>query len=101
MIAWLAGIIGSVFTLRTFLAGLFMTIIGIVIYNLAVEMFIEVANFAVSKAGSLASPGAAIESITGFAAWFCMLMRVPECVSVLTSTVVLKFLLRKIPFLKW
>lgn len=101
MIKWLALNLGGIFTLKTFIGGLFMTILAVVLYNAAVAGIEEALNFAVAAASN-ASPGTvASPSITGFAGWFLTQCKVPECFAVMVSCVSIKFILRKIPFLKW
>lgn len=101
MIAWLARIVGSVFGLKFFLGGVIMSILAIVLYNGLVGVIEETLNFAVAQIsgveyGSFTSP-----SISGFAGWFLAQLKLPECISVICSAVAIKFILRKIPFIKW
>jgi len=98
---WFARLIGSVFGIKGFMGGLLMTIIAVVLYNLFVTTITEIMNFSLaqisgSSMGSVSSP-----TISGFAGWFLAQLKVPECVSVIGTTVALRFGLRKIPFLKW
>lgn len=101
MIALLSRLLGSVFTLKFFMSGVMMTILAVVLYNLCVTTIEEVMNFAIAKIsgqniGSITSP-----TISGFAGWFLAQVKLAECLSVIVSAVSIRFLLRKIPFLKW
>lgn len=101
MLGWLAKIVGSVFGLKFFMGGVLMTVLGVVLYNGLVGVVEEVMAFTVAQIngteiGAITSP-----SITGFAGWFLGVMQFPECFSVIVSCVAIKFVLRKIPFLKW
>lgn len=100
MIKWLAALLGSVFTFKTFLSVMFMAILGIIFYNLMVEVIQESMNFALTQMGS--TPGSVTApTITGFAGWVAAQCKIPECISVIGSAVAVKFILRKIPFIKW
>jgi hypothetical protein len=100
MIKWLAALLGSVFTFKTFLSVMFMAILGIIFYNLMVEVIQESMNFALTKMGD--APGSvSAGSISGFSGWVAAQCKVPECISVIGSGVATKFILRKIPFIKW
>jgi len=101
MIGWLAKLLGSVFGLKVFMSGLFMSILGIISYNLVCEVIQEVLNFGLAKVGAVSVTGITGPSISGFAAWFAVQLRVPECVAVMVSFATLGFVLRKIPFLRW
>ncbi len=101
MFAWLARILGGLFGMKTFMAGLLMTIIGVVLYNLLVATVQEVFNFAIAQAGGVSIGTITNPTLTGFAGWFLGMMRVPEAFSIIVTCVSIKFLLRKIPFLKW
>lgn len=101
MIAWLARILGATFGLKFFMSGVLMTIIGVVLYNIIVDVIEEVMNFALAQvngvsAGSITSP-----TISGFAGWFLAQVKLPECFAIMVTCISIRFILRKIPFLKW
>lgn len=101
MFAWLGRILGGIFTLKTFFSVIFMTIIGIIFYNLACEIIEEILNFTVSHISG--SPQGVITnpSFSGFAGWVISNLKIPECVAVIVSCVSIRFILTKIPFLHW
>lgn len=100
MFAWFSRILASIFGLRFFMGGTFMLIGGIVLYNLVVEIIEEVMTFTISQlsgtTASVASP-----TISGFVGWSVAQLKIPECFSVMVSCVILKWALRKIPFIRW
>ncbi len=100
MILWMTRIIAAIFGTRSFLAVGFMAILGIILYNLAAEIMVEIFNFALGKIGAVDISGT-IAPITGFSAWLLTQLRFTECISVIMSTVATKFILRKIPFIRW
>ncbi|MEN6461034.1 MAG: hypothetical protein ABFC94_06680 [Syntrophomonas sp.] len=101
MIALISRLLGSVFTLKFFMSGVMMTILAVVLYNLCVTTIQEVFNFAIEQIGQAGIGSVSIPSITGFAGWFLAQVKLPECLSVMVSAISIKFILRKIPFLKW
>jgi hypothetical protein len=77
-----------------------MAIMGIIFYNLMVEVIQESMNFAITQMGDV--PGSVTSpTITGFSGWVAAQCKIPECLSVIGSAVSVKFILRKIPFIKW
>lgn len=101
MLGWLAKIVGSVFGLKFFMGGVLMTVLGVVLYNIVVSTVEEVFNFAIVQMGGVSAEGITSPTISGFAGWFLTQVKFPECFAVLVSAVALRFVLRKIPFLKW
>lgn len=101
MLAWLAKIVGSVFGLKFFMGGILMTVLGVILYNLIVSTIEEVFNFAIAQMAGVSSAGITSPTISGFAGWFLTQVKFPECFAVMVSAVALRFVLRKIPFLKW
>lgn len=101
VLAWLGRILGGVFTLKFFMGGLLMTILGVVLYNGLVQVVQEVFNFAITQAGASAPGAITSPTVTGFAGWFLSNMYVPETFSIIVTCVIIRFTLRKIPFLNW
>lgn len=101
MVAWLARIVGSVFGLKFFIGGLLMTILAVILYNGLVGVVEEVLNFAVAQISGLEYGAVASPSVSGFAGWFLAQLKLPECLSVIVTAVSIRFILRKIPFIKW
>jgi uncharacterized membrane protein YhdT len=58
-------------------------------------------NFAITEMNAANYGNAPTGSITGFSGWVAAACKVPECLSVIASAVSIKFILRKIPFIKW
>lgn len=85
---------------------LLVTFLGfamIFVYNLIVDVVQEALTWALTQAGSIPVPEghSSVFAFTGFVGWFMSVLKLPECMSFIISMVTLKFLLRKIPFLKW
>lgn len=101
MFAWLSRILAGVFSLKVFAGGLMMTIGAVVLYNIVVELIEESLNFGIAQISGVSAGGVSSPSITGFAGWFVASIKVPETFAVIVTCISLKFVLRKIPFLKW
>jgi hypothetical protein len=88
--------------IKVFLGGLFMTIFGIVLYNVLTDIINEMLVFTLdSLNGVEADTTSAVASFTGVAAWFADKLQFQECVAFALSIVALKWTLRKIPFVRW
>ena len=101
MVKWLLALLGSSFTGKVFTYFLVTVVLSIVLYNFIVLFIQESMTFALTQingveVGSVASP-----SISGFAGWFLVQVKVAECFAVMVSAVSIRFVLRKIPFIKW
>jgi hypothetical protein len=101
MLAWFARLLSGIFSVKFFLGGLFMTILGVVLYNGLVAIVQEVFNFAISQAGTQNAGSITSPTITGFAGWFLSNLYIPETFSVMLTCIIIRFTLRKIPFLNW
>jgi hypothetical protein len=101
MWAWLARIVLSVFSLKNVLSFLFVSVLGVLLYNLGCDMIEEVLNFAVSKMSGQSISSVSNPTFTGFAGWMISQLKIPECVSVVVTCVSIRFVLSKIPFLHW
>lgn len=78
-----------------------MLVVAIVAYNLFVSTIEEIMNFSIAQISGTSFESITNPSISGFAGWVLAQWKVPECVSVIASFTVTKFILRKIPLLKW
>lgn len=101
MLKAIYALLSGVFTLKTFMGGLMMTILAIILYNLFVETTQEMLNFALAKINGVNSSGIANPSVSGFAGWAVAQLKLPEALSVIASAVSIRFLMRKIPFIRW
>jgi hypothetical protein len=79
-----------------------MAILGVILYNLAVDMLEEVLAWAMSIVSSSTS-GMDLGSmnVAGVAGYMVQQLRIGECLSVMVTMIILKWTLRKIPFIKW
>jgi putative flippase GtrA len=101
MFAWFASLLSGIFSFKFFMSGVFMTIIGVVAYNLIVDTVEEVFNYAIATASGIPSSSFTSQSFTGFAGWFLSQMYIPQTFAVIVTCVIIRFTLRKIPFLNW
>lgn len=105
---------GLIAFLRTSMVALFgswkLTLITIMIgfavvaiYNVYVEMLEIMLNFAVSLYGEAEAPvgSQTLFQFTGALGYFMSCFKIPECVSFILGIVTIKFVMRKVPFLKW
>jgi hypothetical protein len=101
MFAWFARILGGIFGLKGFASGVMMVVLGVVLYNGVVLIVEECMNFAVAQIGGVSTGTITSPTITGFAGWFLSTIKVPESFAIMVSCVAIKFVLKKIPFIKW
>lgn len=101
MVAFLARILGGIFSVKTLLFTLVTAVMGIIFYNLICEVIQEIMNFAISQMSGQSYGDPLSPSFSGFVGWCLAQLKIPECVSIIISCVSIKFILRKIPFLKW
>lgn len=101
ILGWLSRLLGGVFSLKFFAGGLMMTILAVVLYNGVVLMIEESLNFALGQINGVSTGTITSPSLTGFGGWFLAQVKMPECFAVMVTCVSIKFVLRKIPFLKW
>jgi len=103
--AWLAGFFGVLRGYKLFFGGLLMTILGVVLYNLVAEIIGEVLSWGLtairSETSGLVAEGAPSVGLSGVGAWMAGVLRVPEMLSVVINIVMVKWVLRKIPFVRW
>ena len=78
--------------------------LGIGLYNLVVDIIQEVFDFASASMSAVnmgdGPPTSAME-FAGLAGYLATQLRLPECLSWVMSITLLKWLLAKIPFVKW
>ena len=87
--------------MKSFLNVGMMLVIAIVAYNLCVTTVEEVMNFSITQISGTSYINVTNPTISGFAGWVLAAWKIPECLSVIASFTVTKFILRKIPFIKW
>lgn len=102
--AWLGPLLGAagLFTMRTFLCGLFLGAVGVVLHNCILAFLGYVLTWVVSQAGGISGPSGvtATMSLTGVTAYVCGLFQVPQCVSILVSCVGVRIAIKLIPFIR-
>jgi len=71
-------------------------------YNLICEVIQESLVWVTAQAGTVVYPGESTAfEFTGLVGYFMSVWKIPECMAFIISMVSIKFLLRKIPFLRW
>lgn len=89
---------------KTVLTLLVTSVIGVVFYNLAVEVIDEFLSWILVTLGNVAgniNAGDGHANVTGFAGWMLATLKVPDCLAVVLTCVGIKWMCRKIPFIKW
>jgi len=100
--------LGALFgTWKAFLGGfLVKVLLVVVLYNLVARILREVLMWTVDKVGGVTAPGAVVSnfdvaSVSTLGAWLLTVLRIPECFAFMLSIILLKWSLRKIPFVRW
>lgn len=103
--AWLSRAIPSLAVFagwKTFLGVLVTGLVGVLMFNVAVDLIEAGLSWVLSAMGGVANPGLPESgSITGLAAYLAGHLKVVECIGLVCSVVLLKWMMVKIPFLKW
>lgn len=87
---------------KTFLGVLVTGVVGVLIFNVAVDLIEAGLTWVLSAMGGVTNPGLPESgSITGLAAYLAGHLKVVECIGLVCSVVLLKWMVVKIPFLKW
>lgn len=104
LVAWLSG---SAFAFwgsyKVFLVGGFLAFLGVSLYSLFLYGVNDFADYISSALGAAGTPTgrAGLNSFAGFIGWFARSMKVPECLSFMVDVIMMKWIMRKIPFIKW
>lgn len=99
----IVGVIATAVTSWSYLlVFLMVTVLPILIYNVASEIFGELLAFASSKVAELTGDlaGSPLQFV-GVGAFLADCLRVPDQISIVLAMVGLKWQLMKIPFFKW
>lgn len=81
----------------------FFTGLAVILYNLGCDVVQEGFTFLSSKLQGVDTSGITSPTLqlSGFAAWAVIHLRIPDILTFAITVYLLKFGLRKIPFLKW
>jgi hypothetical protein len=76
---------------------------AIAAYNLVVDIVEECFNFALASIGGVGTSGlgSGVVQIAGLGAYLASHMRIPECIAFIVNITILKWIVAKIPFIKW
>lgn len=104
----LVGAFGALFGgWRTWLSTILVkSIVIVAVYNLFIRIITESFTWVLDVAGDIDAPGGAVGSIslssyTQLGAWLVATTKLPECFAFMLACILLKWSLRRIPFLRW
>lgn len=83
--------------IKALLTVLFITVVPIIFNNLIYE-FMDIGMDYVNLHAGNVNGYETILDATGFLAWFCECVKLPECVSIMVSALQLHIILKMIPF---
>lgn len=88
---------------KTVMVALITVVLGVVIYNVVSEIVGELLDFAMEQISAISQGG--LPSVTlqlsGIGAWLAEKLRLDDQVALMITFVTAKWLVVKIPFLKW
>lgn len=99
-----AGLVALFGSWRIVLYGILVSIIGIVVYNLIVDVTEEILTFILGQLQGVQQPDGMPSSayqFSGLAAYLANHLRLVACFTFIISTIVVKWIVAKIPFIKW
>lgn len=84
--------------MKAILVFLFITVVPLILNNFAYDIIEIVLNFAGAQTSSVSELNGNM-TFTGLGAWFISVFRIPDCLAVLVSALVLRVTLSMIPFI--
>lgn len=104
-------VFGRLFTLlgvtsklgRVFMGTIFLSLLFVVVFNVACELIGDLMTWAVTKAGSTDLTkinGIQTASVTGAAGWVLLKLKFPECLAMVMASYPIRVLLKAIPFVR-
>jgi len=103
LVAWLAGSTLTIWTAyRAFWVTAFLSFLALILYTLFLDAVQDIMNAFMSVADEKGIVnGSVAGQFTGLAGWLMIQFKVPECIVFAIDIIMLKWTLRKIPFIKW
>jgi hypothetical protein len=104
IVAALGGVLGG---WRTWVGGvLIKVILVVVLYNVAAVFIGDILTWVLGKLAAVSGPTGGIATfdvatISSLAGWLVNKMMIPQCFAYMISCILLKWMLRKIPFVRW
>lgn len=86
---------------RTWSITIFLTSCLAGLWNTIVDLINILLTKAVQLVSSVVAPEAVSINLSGLTAYFAETFRFSQCLAVIFSAYLLKFILRKIPFIRW
>ena len=107
LLSFLGGAVGRIFSdkvlgyiaLKLLLVLLLTTVVPLILNNFLYDIMEIVMNFATGQAGGASSMNGTM-NFSGFAAWLISCFKLPECLSVMVSALVLRLSLSMIPMVR-
>lgn len=94
----------KVLTIKGFLGGTFIALLIVALYDLVVRIIEEVGEWAIDRISQATEGISGVPSgldFVGVAGYMAGQLRLVDCMAWVVTMVMLKFTLRKIPFLRW
>lgn len=103
-VTWLGASILTIWIgYRAFWTVGFLAFLAVGLYGLFLYGLEDVLTYLLGRLQNTNVPSSAptLSGFTGLAGWLLTVFRVPECIAFVIDIILLKFTLRKIPFIKW
>ena len=71
------------------------------LWNKLTEFFAFVLDWGLAQVSALGGPDTVVVEYTGLAAWFAIHLKFPECLTIMFTCLSIKWILRKIPVIRW
>lgn len=105
LIAFLSAAVAGILGWKVFLTGGFLVALFIGMYGLLLTALGEMLNFTVTAFESLpgepGDPQSLAMSFSGLAGWLLTCWKVPECLTFMVQAVMFRWVVTKIPFIRW
>jgi hypothetical protein len=104
LIAWLAAAIGLTFgAWEVFLTVTFMAVLAVCLYGVFLYALNDVLGYVLTSMRAINQPASSpsFTNFVGFTGWMLSELKVPQCIAFIVDIILLKWALRKIPFVKW
>lgn len=105
LVTWLAASVLTIWTgYKTFFLVGFLGFLSVALYSLflyGIEDILGVVLDQFTSIGEVPEGVSTLSEFTGLGGWFLARLKVPECLAVVVDMILLKWMLRKIPFIKW
>lgn len=104
LVTWIIGSTLTIWTAyKSFFLVTFIAFFMVGLYSLFLYGVQDILETVLTKLSSVQMPGStpSIGGFSGLAGWFLVTLKVPEMLAFIIDIILLKWALRKIPFIKW